>query len=234
MGAVEFGLPQRLVADLARALNISVAIETGTYKGASARALATSFERVISIELSPPLYEAAKQTLDDLPHVEVLNGSSADLLRAVTSELTAPAIYWLDGHWCGDDESGGDTLQCPVIAEIEAIDAGEWAAQSCILIDDARLHLGPPPPPFRRTDWPTITEVVDKLRAVHDRVFTVLDDVIVAGPPTMQAAIDTYWLEKQWRGILSERNELRDRLWFPSVSDASRLAAKALRARKLR
>lgn len=231
MGAVEFGLPHNLVADLSRALGITVAIETGTYRGDSARKLSETVQRVVSIELSEDLHEAAKDTLADLVNVTLLHGSSADVLPRVVADLDGPAIYWLDGHWCGEAGTRSDGPQCPVMEEIAAIDAGEHAARSCILIDDARLHLGPPPPPFRREDWPTIAEVVDKLRATHDRVFTVLDDVIIAGPPESQAVIDEYWLDKQWQAIVAERNELRRRQWYPTLPDAVRAVAKAARAR---
>ena len=231
MGAVEFGLPHQLVADLSRALNITVAVETGTYRGDSARKLAETVQRVVSIELSEELHEAAKGTLSDLGNVTLLQGSSADVLAHVAADLPGPAIYWLDGHWCGAAGARSDEAQCPVMEEITAIDASDHAAQSCILIDDARLHLGPPPPPFRREDWPTITDIVDKLRATHERVFTVLDDVIIAGPPEIQSVIDTYWLDKQWQMVVAERDELRRHQWYPTLPDAARAVAKAVRGR---
>jgi hypothetical protein len=232
MGDVRFGLPQQLTTDLCRAMGIRVAIETGTYRGDSARALASVAERVVSIELSRELHDAAKTNLADLPNVTLINGSSAEVFPDVLRDLDGPAIFWLDGHWCEGGPTSGFEDQCPVMAEIEAIDASEWGDKSCVLIDDARFHLGPPPPPFRREDWPTITQLVDKLRAVHDRVFTVLDDVVVAGPPDIQPVIDTYWLGKQYRDVVAQRNEFRDRLWFPTVLDAVRGVGKAALRRK--
>ena len=156
MGAIEFGLPRQLIVDLRMApIEIPVAVETGTYRGDSTRVLAGIFERVLTIELSADLHRAAEQTLSDLANVTLLQGSSADLLPTVVTDLAEPTLYWLDGHWCGNgDTTGGESLQCPVMNEIAAIDESATADRSCILIDDARLHLGPPPPPFRRGDWP--------------------------------------------------------------------------------
>ena len=70
------------------------------------------------------------------------------------------------------------------------------------------MYLAAPPPAFRRGDWPTITEVVDQLRATHKRCFTVLDDVIIAGPPAIQQVIDFTGLE-QWNELVAHRDRLQ-------------------------
>lgn len=214
MGTVNFGIPERLAATVARQLQLTVAVETGTFYGGSTRLLGSIFDRVISIELSDQLHAAAVDSLADLANVTLVHGASSEQLPRIVSGLERPALYWLDGHWCEaeGDTTGGYEAQCPILAEIRAIDEGSQAAGSCILIDDARMYLGPPPLPYRRSDWPTFTEVVDCLRAVHRRSFTVLEDVIIAGPPEIQAAIDTYWTEKQWLDLIAERNHHRDRL----------------------
>jgi hypothetical protein len=227
------GVPQRLVADLAIALGISVAVETGTFRGGSTRKLAAVVDRVISIELSEELHEQALHSgLADVPGVTLLQGSSIDILPGVVRDLAGPAIYWLDGHWTEGAGTAGFQKQCPVLDEIAAIDGGADSKRSCILIDDARFHLGAPPPPYRRSDWPTFPVVVDQLRANHNRCFTVLDDVIIAGPPQIQEVLDTYWLGQQWSGVLAEHNRLRAELLFPTLSGAARVAARALLRRK--
>jgi hypothetical protein len=103
-----------LAADLAREPGITVAVETGTFGGGSTRTLASIVERVISIELSQDLHDAALRTLADLPNVTLLHGSSSDVLPGVVSDLHDPAIYWLDGHWCEGASAGYGSL-CPVL-----------------------------------------------------------------------------------------------------------------------
>lgn len=231
MGEVRFGVPEELVADLARAQDLAVAVETGTFRGASARSLAGLFDRVITIELSETLHATARESLADLDNVTLLQGASADLLGDVVREIQAPALYWLDGHWCEDAGTAGRESQCPIMEEIATIDAVSEAAGACILIDDAHFFLGPPPPPFRRSDWPTFTQVLDQLRRVHERCVTVLEGVIIAGPPAIQPAIDHYWLGVQFREIRDQRDDYRNQAFHPSAPAAMRGLAKAIALR---
>jgi hypothetical protein len=77
-----------------------------------------------------------------------------------------------------------------VLDEIAAINHGDPA--SSILVDDARMFLGAPLEPHDPAQWPTLLEVTDALR-VHDRHVTLIEDVLVAVPPSARAAVDTYW-----------------------------------------
>ena len=56
------------------------------------------------------------------------------------------------------------------------------AAESVILIDDARLFFAPPDPPHKREQWPTFMDIADQVRQRHQRYVTALEDVIVAVP----------------------------------------------------
>ena len=110
--------------------------------------------------------------------------------------------------------------------EITAIDAFPWSERSCILIDDARLFLGPPGEPYRREDWPSFIEVLDLLRARFPRFVTVLNDVIIAGPPQMQPIVDGYWL-----GVLERKEDAYSqmiRALNPPPATAARNLARAI------
>lgn len=181
MGAVRHGVPLDLVEGLRTQLGLTAAVETGTFRGDSAVALAGSFERVWTIELSEQLWRAAKELHRDQPRITFVQGASEDVLGQVVAGLSGPALYWLDGHYSAG-VTAGEASECPVLAEIDAIDAGAHAAGSAILIDDARLFAAPPGPPHRREDWPPLMEVCDRLRQRHDRFVTVLQDAVIAVP----------------------------------------------------
>lgn len=172
-------LPETLARALRDRLGLVRAIETGTYRGRSARRLSALFPRVITIEIDPALARSAARTLARRDGIEVREGSSRDVLPTVV-DATQPTLYWLDGHWSGA-QTGGAHDECPVLGEIEALGAGH--ADDCILIDDARLFLAPPPPPHRAEQWPRYREVEDALAAAKPGHQTVVaHDVVVSVP----------------------------------------------------
>ena len=195
MGAVRSGVPITLALKLRDALGLKAAVETGTFYGSSAAGLADHFEQVWTIELSDRLWEEAKARHSARANIVFLHGGSEDVLP--TLDTGGPALYWLDGHW-SVGETAGESNQCPVLDEIRAIDNSAWAAGSAILIDDARLFLAPPEAPLDRTQWPTLMEVVDLLRASTDRYVTLLEDVIVAVPQETRRLVEDYGMSVAW------------------------------------
>jgi hypothetical protein len=206
-----FGIPVDLAASLIDGLGLQVAVETGTHLGHTAGELRKLVQDVWTMELSPSYVRRAKATYGDVGGMHFLEGSSPTLLPGVAKALLGPALYWLDAHWCGLDTSGVEA-QCPVLAEIAALDSSPTAAMSCILIDDARLFLGGPASYLRKTDWPSFIEVVDALRSRHDRYVTVLLDVIIAGPPEARSVVEDFWQERCAREEARQRRSLPFRL----------------------
>jgi hypothetical protein len=187
MGTVDPGF----ALDLRNALNLSRAVETGTFQGVTARSLADIFMDVVTIELSPELQAAAAQGLSDLPNVRSVQGHSGVLLREVAHAVT-PTLYFLDGHWSGGDTAGVEE-ECPVLDEIAAIGPGH--PNDCLIVDDARLFTSSPPPPHRPEQWPSLLQVFDALRALHPtHLITVLGDQIIAVPQAAKAALDAHGL----------------------------------------
>jgi hypothetical protein len=178
-----------LSAELQAALGLRRAVETGTYVGDGARRLAARFPEVVTIELSEELHEVAAGNLADLPQVRPLLGSSVDHLPALAAE-GVPTLYFLDGHYSGP-ATAGSGQECPVLDELDAIGAGHPG--DAIVIDDARLFAAPPPPPHDPAQWPTLIEVFDRLRALRpDSHVTMLDDQVIAVPPSARAVVDAY------------------------------------------
>jgi hypothetical protein len=171
MGIVHPGLPPGLARTARQAVGARTLVETGTFLGDSAALGARLFERVITIEKSPELHRTARERHPDLMNVEWLLGDSRDVLPQL--DLNEPAVFWLDGHWCGGDSAGED-CECPLLEELAAI-----GPQHAILIDDARLFIAPPPPPHDPSVWPPLEQLMG---ALIDREVTIREDVVVALP----------------------------------------------------
>ncbi len=182
-------VPPQLVTDLRDKLELARAVETGTFHGTGTNTLAAVFPRVVTIELSPDLHERARKRFADQPHVELLLGDSGRELSRVVDRDT-PTLYFLDGHWSGGETAHGDA-ECPVLDELEALVRGN--PDDCILVDDARLFVDPPPPPHQRSEWPSIEELLGRIRAIHPGHYVVVvDDQIVAVPGRARGTVKAW------------------------------------------
>jgi len=179
----------QFAADLRGQLDLRRAVETGTFRGDTARSLASVFPEVVTIELSKELHHAAEIALRDAPRVRAIHGHSAERLGAL-ADPALPTLYYLDGHWSGG-ATGGVGDECPVLAELAAI--GPGSPDDCIVVDDARLFTSAPPPPHRPEQWPTLMQVVDAIREHHpSHLVTLLNDQVIATPSRARPAIDAY------------------------------------------
>lgn len=210
MGSTRPGVPLDLAVRLKESLGLLGAVETGTLLGDSAVQLARCFPQVWTIELSPEFHEAAQNRHKNAANVRFLQGSSPAHLKAIAGSTSGPLLYWLDAHWSAG-ETAGEDFECPVIAEIDAIDGSTHAAESAILIDDARLFFGPPDPPHKREQWPTFMDIADHVRQRYARYVTALEDVIIAVPLEAQECVELYWLERDMRAQ-RQRASLGDRI----------------------
>jgi FkbM family methyltransferase len=193
MGAIHFSLDPNLVHALRTTLPLESFVETGTFQGDTANAMAAHFSNVHTVELSEPLYAKAVDRLAPLKNVTVIHGSSPDALRDLSKTLAAKStLYWLDAHWCGGGEtSGRHTNECPLLAEIAAIRS--LNDRSVVLIDDARYFIAPPPPPNTWESWPLIEEVISALRGLSDRhKIWIINDVIIFAPKACEPDVVRY------------------------------------------
>jgi len=191
MGAIHFSIDIELVKILRRQLPLSVMVETGTFKGDTAVAVAQLFQKIYTIELSKDLFSATHQRLEAFKNISHINGSSPDVLRTLRSELRQGSVlYWLDAHWCGETTAGVG-YECPLMDELGAI--GSLNDNSVILIDDARYFLAPPPQPHNVHDWPVLSNVLDYLRALSDRHrLWIINDVIIFVPRRIEPDVVEY------------------------------------------
>ena len=159
-----------LIRSYAKRFGCRYLVETGTHRGDTVAASLESFDRIWSIELAHELAAESQRRFADQPCVRILEGDSARLLRTVIPQLDQPALFWLDGHYCGGVTAKGD-VECPIFDELDAVFSGN-PQRDVILIDDARCFVG-------EHDYPTITELREHVDASGHALQTyVADDVI--------------------------------------------------------
>ena len=179
-------IPVTLVSQLQEALQLTRAVETGTFEGDGARELARIFPEVVTIELSEYCYGRATRKLRGHDRIEVVLGDSRVALPPRVRP-DAPTLYFLDGHW-SEGPDGADS-QCPVMEELAALRGGH--PDDCVIIDDARFFLAAPPPPYDPRHWPRLLEVIDELRSIYPtHHVTLLDDQIIAVPASAAPIVD--------------------------------------------
>ena len=182
-------VPVGLASELRALLGLSRACETGTFQGEGAEALARVFPSVVTVELSEKLHARAKARLRTRSNISFVLGDAREVLPRLV-DPSVPTFWFLDGHWC-DGPTAGGAAQCPVMTEVAALAAGH--PDDCIVIDDARLFLAAPPPPYDPRHWPTIVEVIDGLRTARPgHHVTVLNDQVIAVPERARPAVDRH------------------------------------------
>jgi hypothetical protein len=189
MGLVRGGPPEELVDALRRRFGITTFVETGTYEGVTTEWAAARFARVVTVELADALHTAAARRLSGLTNVETRHGDSRRVLAELAPTLDGPALFWLDAHWSGGETAGSDD-PCPLLGELAAL--RESQHRHYVLIDDARLFLSPPPLPHPPGSWPGVHDVERALRELGLARPRVVDDVIVAVPPTAAGIVGAY------------------------------------------
>lgn len=185
MGNVQLGIPKALAVALINAGGLQTFVETGTWKGGTTEWATRYFGDVISIEAYEPRYKKTAAALEGKGiQANLFYGDSAILLpKILYSMVHFPTLFWLDAHFCGDYDRMvmPGLVECPILAELDAIIASPLAQQHCILIDDARYFTGPIPYPHDPKQWPGLPEIMSKLPSSYYHV-AIQEDVIAAVP----------------------------------------------------
>lgn len=111
-------------------------VETGTLRGDTVWYFRDQFDRIFSIEVQPQLAALAAERFASHPHISIVEGDSAVKLADVVPQLTAPALFWLDGHYSAGT-TGRGANDCPIWHELDII-VGNMTQPFLILMDDAR------------------------------------------------------------------------------------------------
>lgn len=183
------GLPIDYVRRFVDYYGIKVFIETGTAGGDSVRAASEIFEECHSIEI------VENRATGEFPeNVTLHTGDSAKLLKEVSEPYKGQSIvFWLDAHWSEPEPAPAHVNECPILYEIQAIKGHE----ALILIDDARLFLGPHPWPCDYRKWPSFQDVFIKLHDCFPKhTITIVDDYIIAVPDFMHDIFRIEWWDR--------------------------------------
>ena len=203
------GIPINYMRLFSSAYNIPVFIETGTAGGESVREAALIFPICHTIEV---VEGRADGSYPD--NVIQHTGNSANLLLGIIEQYKHEKIFfWLDAHWSEPTESPEEIVECPLMQEIDSIfHAGQ--KEPFIMIDDARLFLGPVPWPCNPEKWPNVKEIFERLISLWpNSIISIVDDYIVCLPTyTKNIFMD------EWRARFEER--------YPSEEQKIQLATK--------
>jgi hypothetical protein len=188
LGAIHVPPLSGLALSLAQAGRLREFVETGTFQGASLPWAAQHFERVSTIEINADYQRIAKQNVGPLSNVNFVLGNSTDHMSKVCGELNGPALFWLDAHAGAGFFAAQDN--CPLLAELRIVLAS--SELHCILVDDARAFVAPPPPPFDYHKWPALEEIMAVILGRSGYHVAVVSDVMVVVPATFRDLVAKY------------------------------------------
>lgn len=183
-----------LIKPLLEQYKIPALCETGSAGGASARAAAGLFQKIWTIELIPDRVVSD----GNFPNITWLTGHSVDHLHRIVEELNRERqeekryiLFYLDAHYSDPVINTSSYKECYLIEEIEVVANYHDAL---VIIDDARLFMGPPPHPNDARDWPGIQDIFINLRQHFPAHYsTIVDDYIISVPVEMKDVIDSEW-----------------------------------------
>ena len=133
-------------------------VETGTYLGETTKFLSRGAVRVVSIEPEPDLYRRAQKRFSDIPNVELVNGTSEEVLEEVLNQIEGKVNFWLDGHYSAGVTYLGEKVS-PIEEELSAIDRHfKKFEEIAVLVDDVRIF---DPLVAEDSGYPTIDLLVD-------------------------------------------------------------------------
>lgn len=171
-----------VILDYAQRFDIHLFVETGTADGSTTAAMVPHFDGLWTIEIDEALYTHALLLFQNEPKVVPMLGDSTFQLPRVVEILEwaeKPAIFWLDGHYCGGATRG--PLDSPVVSELETV-LSKAPKGSVILVDDARIFGGMEEEGLEGyTGYPEINYVA-YLASAAGRNFLVQDDIIRITP----------------------------------------------------
>lgn len=120
---------ERLIAEH----QITMVIETGTYRGVTAEWFAKRVSRVITLEYNTATYQDTRSRLNHLSNILFLNADSAKLLPTLVAALKSEKIlFYLDAHW---------RSSWPIHDELAAI--SQLRGNCVVLVDDFQVPNRP-------------------------------------------------------------------------------------------
>lgn len=170
---------RKIMARFPEYSDIDTFIETGTFHAETTLRMSNLFKCCHTIELSEELYRQAKIKLAGTS-VTCHHGDSAKVFPVLLPEITRPAIFFLDAHWCKRDSAKG-SVDVPLLQELDLIGCRPF--KDMLIIDDVRLFSS-----SKNEDWSAIT-VSSVLRQLSPKItfwkrlfrmgYLILDDRMI-------------------------------------------------------
>jgi len=212
VGAVRFSIDPVLIQILKEALGVDVFVETGTFEGQTIETVMPFFEEIHTCEASEHLHTEVTKRFAGVNKVHSVLGDSGRILVDLMPRLrNRSVLFWLDAHWCADEQTAGAHSQCPLLDELEAIN--ELNAESVIVIDDARLFFCAPPKPYEVDQWPGFDTVLRKLHKLRrDHELMAVNDMLIFHPPQIRQYLKSYAHEHSidWLAVLDKGRDYDD------------------------
>lgn len=130
---------RRHLLDLFRARAHEVFVESGTYLGGTVAFMRPYARRIVSVEIEPALYEAARRRFAGVANVELLLGDAATIVPEIVAALREPALVWLDGHFTGGVNSVTGEAVEPAPGILESLGKLDLPRGMTVVVDDVRL-----------------------------------------------------------------------------------------------
>jgi hypothetical protein len=175
LGAPSDRAKRRFLLNLFKERNHELLVESGTFQGGTVEYFVPHAKRIISVEIEPPLHEAARERFRDTPSVELLLGDAMDLIPQVLETVSEPPFVYLDGHFTGGvNLQPGKAIE-PAPDILSALGELSLPAGSTVVVDDLRL--------FGRGDgFPGLDELTSAARKSFPdaAIYVGIDCLIIA------------------------------------------------------
>jgi hypothetical protein len=176
------GIPKELIARLRQDhKQLDTFVETGTNIGATAYWAADIFKQVVTIEFSQELYDKLDKSRSNIRFVF---GDSSEMMPSLLSDH---AIVYLDAHY-----SAGDTYNSyPLLKELQHVN-NSGLKDLVVIVDDARFCCAV----WNGETYGELPEIVGLLSNGGQRYVTLMDDMLIAVPRSMEKTVRDHYTER--------------------------------------
>jgi len=166
-----------------------VFIETGLHKGGTlAQAAWAGFLELHSIDIVEEYIRNGRERFEKFSNVTLHHGSSPDILPKIMNPRKR-TTFFLDAHYQGGEANECDSKygECPLMAELAAINRVSWKHPPIIAIDDVTMYLRPWEPSeekrFDAKQWPTVKQIE---KAFPEHTPFIRGGILYLFPPSME------------------------------------------------
>jgi hypothetical protein len=114
-------------------------VESGTFLGGTVEYFLPHARQIVSVEIEPHLYEAARRRFNASPSVELVLGDALEEIPRVLSAVSEPPLVYLDGHFTGGVNKEPGRFVEPAPGILEKLGGLGLPPGTSIVVDDLRL-----------------------------------------------------------------------------------------------